>query len=804
MLNLVNYTILRNGLITAFCMAAMFAFSSCNDDPSGPPDGQEASMEGLDIDDDFDFSTLAAVNVDISVRDHSDNPVPGVLVSTFKNPFVDNGLTGDALFKGITDNNGRFSVEYMMPGYIDRLYAHVDMVGFINRAEVDIIGGSAAHLFGGSPEGAPGRTIRSEHARTDLNHFPDPVPTDVNMSIILFRINGIVVTEGAEVACVTPDGYVGGAVALEEEAPWGMAVWGDDRFSDERDGFLNGEPLRFIYWDPVRQIEIDATASIIEGSGLVYVSNGFLVLGLLVDTPDNYLYMGSWDASGKPDYLEERDQRFNTDFVRRIAINLPDRVNIAQTHPNFISQEAVSSIALTDSTEVWVSFIHEGSDSRNSLGYFTFPTDRQPQSPDEIDSHTIIFPNASFSGDGGGLSIGNRVRLGRFAPNTSIGWFLVFDGWDGQMVGDDREVRYSTSNINPEIDNLKRYNILLYDEQSAHVVLAFESGFRDNPGTDHDFNDVVFAVTVSPVAALDMNNLSVMETEFPDRDGDGVADARDDYPADGDKAFDNYFPSSESTGCIVFEDQWTLTDDYDFNDLVVNYRFNQVTHSDGAISQVIGDFGIQAVGSTLHNGFGFQMPIEPGRVTSVSGIEVGGGYINLAGNNLEASQSQAVVIVFDDALSIVRPAVGFSYVNTEPGSPHVDSDRITVTIDFGDPVDPTEFGTPPHNPFIIIDRGRSREVHLAGHPPTDLADLEAFGEGDDTSDPASGRYYKSRTNLPWALLMPAGWRHVNEAAEIVTAYPNFAPWAESSGSELQDWFINLPGNTVENHIWTGR
>ncbi len=57
-----------------------------------------------------------------------------------------------------------------------------------------------------------------------------------------------------------------------------------------------------------------------------------------------------------------------------------------------------------------------------------------------------------------------------------------------------------------------------------------------------------------------------------DADGDGVPNDEDDYPNDGDRAFDNYYPAN-GPGTLAYEDLWPGKGDYDFNDLVLDYRF---------------------------------------------------------------------------------------------------------------------------------------------------------------------------------------------------------------------------------------
>ncbi len=114
-------------------------------------------------------------------------------------------------------------------------------------------------------------------------HFRQPDPTDGNMSVLITQLDGIVIRRGAELACLTPSGRIAGAVRLNGAAPWGMAVWGDDAFTENViEGFRDGEPLRFSYFDGRHEWEWDVGVNVLEGGQAVYRSNNLLVIGVHV------------------------------------------------------------------------------------------------------------------------------------------------------------------------------------------------------------------------------------------------------------------------------------------------------------------------------------------------------------------------------------------------------------------------------------------------------------------------------------------------------------------------------------------
>jgi len=114
-------------------------------------------------------------------------------------------------------------------------------------------------------------------------HYRRPTPTSDNMSILITQVDGVQVRNNAEIACVTPDGYIAGASRLNGAPPWGMAVWADDAYTENIvDGFRDGEQLRFIYYDGRHQWDLEVSFDVLEGGNAVYRTNNLLVLGMHV------------------------------------------------------------------------------------------------------------------------------------------------------------------------------------------------------------------------------------------------------------------------------------------------------------------------------------------------------------------------------------------------------------------------------------------------------------------------------------------------------------------------------------------
>jgi len=85
---------------------------------------------------------------------------------------------------------------------------------------------------------------------------------------------------------------------------------------------------------------------------------------------------------------------------------------------------------------------------------------------------------------------------------------------------------------------------------------------------------------------------------------------------------------------------------------------------------------------------------------------------------------------------------------------------------------------------------------------SDLLDSQLFGQNDDNTNPALNNYYKSNTNLPWAMnITSTEYKHVLEYEPIINAYHHFANWAQTSGGIYNDWYMNKSGYRNVNKIF---
>ncbi|MCL7754073.1 DUF4114 domain-containing protein [Polaribacter sp. Z022] len=222
-----------------------------------------------------------------------------------------------------------------------------------------------------------------------------------------------------------------------------------------------------------------------------------------------YQYLGNYTSNGTPLYLENPSDVVSVETQRMINNSLPERYPVPDYNPQYITSGYDTDVKLEKDADVWVTFVSEGAGYKNVLGFYTYdlnnPTNTKPSKEDI----TIIFPNVSALGSGGGLQVGDKVKIGTFKKGTGIGWVLLANAWSStsQSVGNSLWNLYSNPDYNPEANQSLRYhNVLLADPNNERIILGFEDIRRDYSSCDNDFNDAIFYVTANPYEAITTTN----------------------------------------------------------------------------------------------------------------------------------------------------------------------------------------------------------------------------------------------------------------------------------------------------------
>lgn len=287
-----------------------------------------------------------------------------------------------------------------------------------------------------------------------------------------------------------------------------------------------------------------------------------------------------------------------------------------------------------------------------------------------------------------------------------------------------------------------------------------------------------------------------------DSDGDGVPDADDVAPNDKTIAHKSYFPYKNGAASIVFEDLWPSKGDFDLNDLVLHVSGEIYTNANNRVKKIDFVFDVKAVGAAFKNGFGFQIDkLMASKIKEVTGTLNHTGSFSRASNGVEVGQSKAVIIVADDFEPVIERGNGSVFFNTIKEHGYYESTKVKVSVVFRGTQKMSKVSPTNYNWFIVPNRKRDVEVHMADFVPTSLASAKYFGSMHDASKPAQNTYYKTKNNLPWGIffLEPFDW--VVEFEDITKAYPKIIEWAESGGEQYKDWYLDGPGYRKKEFIF---
>lgn len=214
-------------------------------------------------------------------------------------------------------------------------------------------------------------------------------------------------------------------------------------------------------------------------------------------TSTDYETLGSYDSAGKPNNLLPQDV-ISADMRTFILNTLPSGKDLRTTHPELLTTKAIADIAITQASDVFITFVSQGAGYPNAFAYYTYPTNAPPASAKDIKIITYVFPNAGAYTT---LKPGDKVKLGRFNPGTSIGFVLMQGAWNqNSRTLDNNAVHFCSNDVlNPEVDpNLKKHAVLVNYPKENKVLIGFEDMDRTRANCDHDFNDIVTYATVVP------------------------------------------------------------------------------------------------------------------------------------------------------------------------------------------------------------------------------------------------------------------------------------------------------------------
>ncbi|GAA59814.1 hypothetical protein P20652_1678 [Pseudoalteromonas sp. BSi20652] len=277
------------------------------------------------------------------------------------------------------------------------------------------------------------------------------------------------------------------------------------------------------------------------------------------------------------------------------------------------------------------------------------------------------------------------------------------------------------------------------------------------------------------------------------------------------------YPGENDWVTLAYEDKWPFAGDYDFNDLVLNYRTTQLIEGSNVVGYKI-DGQLIGIGATYHNGFAVRLKeTVAGSTRTIFRDEVDEDAIAFVidgqlqnGTYLEADRNEAILIFMKDTWAHVAKESGCSYFRTEDNCDENVKVTFSMTIPLKTPkakaaspgtlLDPFIFASEGfyHGDFLVDKETRGWEVHIKNQAPTEAFDTSLFkyAGSDDVSVSGNGLYFLSENGLPWAMEVGMQWLHPIEGVDITDAYSSFAEFAQSSGKQKPQWFNNYSISNV--------
>jgi LruC domain-containing protein len=273
----------------------------------------------------------------------------------------------------------------------------------------------------------------------------------------------------------------------------------------------------------------------------------------------------------------------------------------------------------------------------------------------------------------------------------------------------------------------------------------------------------------------------------------------------------SYYPSASEWATIAFEDNWPSIGDYDFNDLVMNYRISEYRLNDEVIRIKL-EGQIAAVGALHHNGFAFRLPGILRSTVDEDAIRYTINDIPQNTSPLELARNEAIAIVTNDVWDFVSAGINCNYYRTEAGCGTDIQMGFSMTLPMTNAIPSLEMPEFPYDPFLFatdgydhslafgLPPGRAYEIHLPDKAPTEAFRTDFFGRRDDRSEPENGRYFVSANGMPWAINVGVEMQYSLEYMDVIYAYPLFSSFIANEGLVDADWYTLENANT--NNIFS--
>ena len=287
-----------------------------------------------------------------------------------------------------------------------------------------------------------------------------------------------------------------------------------------------------------------------------------------------------------------------------------------------------------------------------------------------------------------------------------------------------------------------------------------------------------------------------------DNDKDGVIAGVDVDDNNPNIASYNYPQGKESFFTSVYEDLYPCMGDYDLNDLVHNYSYQEAVNNGASnngqntsVTEIKFDYKFPAMGASFNNSF--VLRVMDGDNNATLTLDNSTRYSINQIQRLHDDVNKTTLFIFNN-LKTIYTTNSQAIINT-------------VKIDYADiPVISGRVTNinGAYDEFMLKSGEVGQEIHPvynkfhsnypALNKPSKYFDTANFSKCDDKSD-GNQNLFINANKFPWVLNdLPLDFPWPKEGVSILKAYPNFDKFV-SSDSTL-DWYSNINGNRVASNL----
>lgn len=270
------------------------------------------------------------------------------------------------------------------------------------------------------------------------------------------------------------------------------------------------------------------------------------------------------------------------------------------------------------------------------------------------------------------------------------------------------------------------------------------------------------------------------------------------YDIEDDIRFQNgvvYHPKN-GWGTIMFEDQFPLLGDYDFNDFVVNYKVQfevgKPRNKEYTSKTIVIGLRLKAIGGIFpYTPYLRLKEVKNGNVESVEMYDAKTG-TDIQVNRIDNKKNHFIL----DCSSLINnlDKRGSQYFNTEKNALIATEDlpEIIIVIELKNRVEVDELLEDDEFDLYLMRKDNGTEIHMNGIEPVNYKypthDSNLRPVYESNGDIEDDNYYYSKEDLIWGLRVPDNVFHAIEKANFLEAYKNFAKWATSGGKNNHNWY----------------